>query len=105
MVTMVNRIGISDTERSCGGVSLCATSNKKDIFLKQLMVYCVITKQGCLVGVFSCYQDAHIVAKRQGATVQQCSLNSERGIDAPACSSIAVSHAADHRGALPNTLL
>ena len=49
------------------------------------MIYCVISKQGCLLGVFSCYQDAHIVAKRQGATVQQCSLNSECGIDAPVC--------------------
>ena len=56
---------------------------KKVTFIyKQLMVYCVITEQGCLVGVFSCYQDAHIVAKRQGATVQQFSLNSECGIDA-----------------------
>ena len=69
------------------------------------MIYCVISKQGCLLGVFSCYQDAHIVAKRQGATVQQCSLNSECGIDAPVCSSIAVSHAADHRGAVPNTIV
>ena len=94
---------VANVDLSCGGVSLCATSNKKDIFLKQLMIYCVISKQGCLLGVFSCYQDAHIVAKRQGATVQQCSLNSECGIDAPACSSIAVSHAADHRGAVPNT--
>jgi len=93
--------------RVCVGECHCVQPviKKVTFIYKQLMVYCVITEQGCLVGVFSCYQDAHIVAKRQGATVQQCSLNSECGIDAPVCSSIAVSHAADHRGAVPNILV